>query len=342
VGAFPQAATIDSVVITAAGATANLNQEDLVGAARAPMPLTLAGNTLSLPGLFENWQASNWVPKGRFQYKVTTLGAAPLERFNVVDDEAYGDGGNGVVFLNESGASPQLELVWASGVTYVAQSVVPFFTGTMEDTRFDWGAEKWNAVTLADGRFKQELVQMTSTDPVATERYTYGWKQEGVLQSAQFLGVSNKLYLMGGGGTSPLTLVATFDSDTQVLTWTGSTFGQPWTRLGSPVRLPTQDLRWNPGQSSVLYVHFDAGLRPDNSTGPKPTQSTCVGKISLAPDAQVNHVQIARANRFCEIPSGTLDQLRFRCATADGETVDILGLGCGISFVVTLALRGTG
>ena len=146
------------------------------------------------------------------------LGAAPLERFNVVDDEAYGDGGNGVVFLNESGASPQLELVWASGVTYVAQSVVPFFTGTMEATRFDWGAEKWNAVTLADGRFKQELVQMPTTDPVATERYTYAWKQEGVLQSAQFLGVGNKLYLMGGGGTSPLTLVATFDSDTQVLT----------------------------------------------------------------------------------------------------------------------------
>ena len=62
----------------------------------------------------------------------------------------------------------------------------------------------------------------------------------------------------------------------------------------------------------------------------------------MAPDAQVNHVQVARANRFCEIPSGTLDKLRFSCATADGETVDILGLGCGISFVVTLALRGTG
>ena len=183
---------------------------------------------------------------------------------------------------------------------------------------------------------------MTIIDP-ATERTAYGWKQDGHLQTAQFLGVSNKLYLMGGGVPNPLTLVATFDSDTQTLTWiTGPAFGQPWTRLGAPVRLPTQDLRWNPGQSSVLYVHFDAGLRPDNSTGPKPTQSTCVGKISLSPDAQVNHVQVARANRFCEIPSGTLDQLRFRCATADGETVDILGLGCGISFVVTLALRGTG
>ena len=57
---------------------------------------------------------------------------------------------------------------------------------------------------------------------------------------------------------------------------------------------------------------------------------------------RVRHVQVARANRFCEIPAGTLDQLRFRCATADDETVDVLGLGCGISFVVTLAPRGTG
>ena len=110
VGAFPQAATIDTIVLTTTGATANLNQEDLAGAARAPMPITftVTTNTLSLPGLFENWQPSNWQPKGRFQYRVTTFGGIPLERFNVVDDQAFGDGGNGIVFLNESGASPQL------------------------------------------------------------------------------------------------------------------------------------------------------------------------------------------------------------------------------------------
>ena len=107
-------------------------------------------------------------------------------------------------------------------------------------------------------------------------------------------------------------------------------------------RFPSQDLRWSPGQSSVLYVFFDQGLRPDNSTGPKPSQSTCVGKISLNPDAQISHVQVARANRFAEIPSGTLDQLRFRCATADDETVDVVGLGCAVSFVVTIAPRGSG
>ena len=220
--------------------------------------------------------------------------------------------------------------------------MVPFFTGTMETTYFDWGAENWNVVSLVDGRYTQELVQLSSTDPVATERYTYSWKQQGQLQAAQFLGVGNKLFQYGPPGT-PLTLAATFDPETQVLTWLpGPSFASPWTRLGTPARFPTQDLRFSPGQSSVLYVFFDQGLRPDNSTGPKPSQSTCVGKIPLNPEAQTSFAQTARANRFAEIPSGTLDQLRFRCATADDTTVDVVGLGCAISFVVTIAPRGSG
>ena len=62
-------------------------------------------------------------------------------------------------------------------------------------------------VSLVDGRYKQELVQLTFTDPVLTERYSYAWKQNGHLQGAQFLGVGNKLYQYGPPGT-PLTLVA--------------------------------------------------------------------------------------------------------------------------------------
>ena len=212
----------------------------------------------------------------------------------------------------------------------------------METTRFDWGAEKWNVVSLVDGRYKQELVQLAFTDPVLTERYSYAWKQNGVLQAAQFLGVGNKLYQYGPTN-APMTLVATFGPDTQVLTWlTGPAYGSPWHRVGTPVYFPAQQMRWSPGQSSVLYVHFDTGLRPGNATGPKPAQNTCIGKISLNPDAQISHVQVARANRFAEIPSGTLDQLRFRCATADDETVDVVGLGCAISFVITIAPRGSG
>ena len=103
--------------VTDVGATFTLNTEDLTGAARAPMTLTctVSNNSVEVPGLFGNWSPSNWQVKGRFQYYITTLGGIPLERFNVVDDQAYGDAGNGIVFLNESSAFPQLELVWASG-----------------------------------------------------------------------------------------------------------------------------------------------------------------------------------------------------------------------------------
>ena len=34
-------------------------------------------------------------------------------------------------------------------------------------------------------------------------------------------------------------------------------------------------------------MHFEGSLRPDNSTGPQPLTSTCVGKISLDPNAQI-------------------------------------------------------
>ena len=140
VGSLPQAATIDNVTITNTGATFILNTEDLTGAARAPMTLTFdaSNNSVEVPGLFENWSPSNWRVKGRYQYYVTTFGGVPLERFNVVDDQAYGDGGNGIVFLNESGASPQLELAWASGVTYAftgAWLVVAFVRVTPTDWR---------------------------------------------------------------------------------------------------------------------------------------------------------------------------------------------------------------
>ena len=93
VGSFPQAATITGVTITDAGATFTLNTEDLAGNARAPMTLSFTANTISVevPALFETWTASNWQVKGRFQYYVTTIGGIPLERFNVVDDQAYGD-----------------------------------------------------------------------------------------------------------------------------------------------------------------------------------------------------------------------------------------------------------
>jgi len=186
---------------------------------------------------------------------------------------------------------------------------------------------------LFAGQYSQELIQTG----LIQERYDYNWKQEGVTQGAlnpYLYGVGLNLYKTGTN-----VAVATFDLASQELRWTDGTI---WTRHGAPLGLQNQNLRWSPGQSSVLYVHFEGLLRPDNSTGPRPLQNTCVGKISLDPNAQINHAQIARNNRFSEIPPGVLDNIKFRVANSSDETIDLVAQGCSISLVVTLAPRGSG
>ena len=249
------------------------------------------------------------------------------------EDQIFGDRQNGIVFLDTTTTPEELQIVWADNTTYVANSVEGPFTGTMQNDRLHWGSEEWVVQSLTQGQYSQELIQTG----LIQERYDYNWTQEGILQGflhPSLYGVGLNLYQMG---TSDV--VATFDLDSQELRWTN---GSVWTRHGAPLQLSAQALRWMPGQSSVLYVHFEGSLRPDNSTGPQPLTSTCVGKISLDPNAQINHAQIARNNRFSEIAPGTLDQVKFRCANALGETVDLLKQGCSISMVVTLAPRGSG
>ena len=71
-------------------------------------------------------------------------------------------------------------------------------------------------------------------------------------------------------------LVATY-ADGQ-LTWTGESPspGQVWTVKGVPMIRPAQALSWQPGQNSVLYLHLEGQLCPENTRGPVPTSSTCV------------------------------------------------------------------
>ncbi len=66
--------------------------------------------------------------------------------------------------------------------------------------------------------------------------------------------------------------------------------GVNWARKGVELQLPAQSFNWQPGQSSVLYLHFENLLSPENSRGPKPTTSTCVAKLSLDPTSPVNNV----------------------------------------------------
>ncbi len=134
-------------------------------------------------------------------------------------------------------------------------------------------------------------------------------------------------------------LVAEWDG--AKLTWTAAKGSQVWTPLGVPMELGHQMLRYHEGQSSVLYLHFENLLPPENSRGPDPHSSTCAAKLTVDPAAFVNTVVQTRALRWVEIPPGTISLLKFFLRRPNGDVVDILSQGCSISFTLTVAPRGS-
>ena len=122
------------------------------------------------------------------------------------------------------------------------------------------------------------------------------------------------------------------------LTWDD---GHVWTRVGPPLQLPAAELRWQPGQNSVLYLVFENLLMPENSRGPTPGANTTACKLSIDPTLAVNHVQIGRSHRWIEIPPGTISNITFGLRLPNGTLVDLQGLGINVSFVLTIAPRGT-
>ena len=117
--------------------------------------------------------------------------------------------------------------------------------------------------------------------------------------------------------------------------------GHVWTRVGPPLQLPAAELRWQPGQNSVLYLVFENLLMPENSRGPTPGANTTACKLSIDPTLAVNHVQIGRSHRWIEIPPGTISNITFGLRLPNGTLVDLQGLGVNVSFVLTIAPRGT-
>ena len=135
--------------------------------------------------------------------------------------------------------------------------------------------------------------------------------------------------------------VARYDEATGTLTWTSDSTnpGQVWTVIGNKIRRPALALTWQPGQNSVLYLHFESQLQPENTRGPKPSSCTCVAKLSIDPTQMVNHLQVMRAHRHIEIPPGSMSQLTFFIRTPMGQIIDLHDLGASISFVLTIAPR---
>jgi hypothetical protein len=85
---------------------------------------------------------------------------------------------------------------------------------------------------------------------------------------------------------------------------------------------------------------MEGGLSSLASRGPNPKSSTVVAKLSLDPTSTVNHIGLQRANRYVEIPPGTISHITFFVRTAAGHIIDLAGLGASISFILTIAERG--
>ena len=107
------------------------------------------------------------------------------------------------------------------------------------------------------------------------------------------------------------------------------------------MELDHQRLRWHEGQSSVLYLHFENLLAPENSRGPDPPSSTCAAQLTVDPSSFVNNVVQSRAHRWVEIPPGTISLLKFFLRRPNGDVVDIVAQGCSISFILTIAPSGS-
>ena len=91
----------------------------------------------------------------------------------------------------------------------------------------------------------------------------------------------------------------------------------------------------------MLYLHFENLLMPENSRGPRPGANTCGAKLSIDPTLAVNHVQISRSHRWIEIPPGTISNITFSLRLPNGTLIDLQAMGINVSFVLTIAPRGT-
>ena len=204
--------------------------------------------------------------------------------------------------------------------------------------------DTYTLVSRPTGSFEQKMTPEVG----GTMRYHLKHWQDGKDMMATdqvYVAVGSKIYESAPGSHPPTTydkrsaLVAEWGGDK--LTWTAAKGSQVWTPQGVPMELGYQMLRYHEGQSSVLYLHFENLLAPENSRGPDPHSSTCAAKLTVDPSSFVNNVVQTRAHRWVEIPPGTISLLKFFLRRPKGDVVDIVKQGCSISFILTIAPRGS-
>ena len=168
----------------------------------------------------------------------------------------------------------------------------------------------------------------------------YTWWQEG---EQQFKGTQPILLEQSGTDLREISpnkgeMEGKYDQVTGQITWTK---GPQWTARGAAPRVPAQVFSFQAGNSNaVLYLHMEGGLTSLASRGPNPKSSTVVAKLSLDPTSTVNHIGLQRANRYVEIPPGSISHITFFVRTATGQIVDLAALGASISFILTISERG--
>ena len=306
-------------------------------------------NSLALSTIFgEVWKPDGWLPFGRYQYTthryIGTLPAypEPWYRFNTFGTVLIGDRGNAQVDPTAG------KIAWdIIGVPdWETPGGLVQFTGTWTEGRpkeIDWSGDVWVNTSYDGVPLVQSLNRYRADVTPNTQRVDfYKWYQDGIEQNQQFIGVENALYIPGDiADATPALKVAEYDQSMGTLTWLPQSTnpGQVWTVFGPKRRRPAEALTWQPGQNSVLYLHFESQLQPENTRGPRPSSSTCVAKLSIDPTQMVNHLQVMRAHRHIEIPPGSMSQVTFFIRTPMGQVIDLHALGASISFVLTIAPR---
>ena len=283
--------------------------------------LTYSAAQTELAVLGDVWKP-NWTVLGRFQYQAT-FGGDVVARWNVSEELLVSDRDTGIVY--DDGTN--IVASWAGGDTWVAVDACPFFTGSLDTSGFVCG-ETFTLSVADAGEYRQVLEKSGSS---------LLWKQDTFSQGTYFALGTRVFEASGATPPTRATVKGTYDTSTGNMAWDTA-----WTGQGLPLSLPAQSLMWQPGQSSVLYLHFENLLAPENSKGPNPYSSTCAAKLSLDPTAPVNNIVQTRAHRWVEIPPGTISQVKFFVRMGNGQPVNLIEMGCSISFILTIAPRGSG
>ncbi len=121
------------------------------------------------------------------------------------------------------------------------------------------------------------------------------------------------------------------------MTWLTETGSATWTRKGTL-------LYSLPGTPVAARAVLDPvpPLREPALAREQPWAQPCTLHLRGQDVPGPHNVREQCGVRWVEIPPGTISVLKFFVRSAAGEVVDLVEMGCSISFILTIAPRGAG